>query len=126
MKLTEAEWQIMNALWREYPATARELMQRLPRGVSWAYTTIKTMLSRLVEKKAVSEQKQGHTSLYKPLVSQKKARRSALKSMLDQAFEGAMGPLMHFLIEEEQLSEKQRRQIFQVLQKKTKIKGEQK
>ena len=124
MKLTQAEWQIMNTLWQEHPATARELMQRLPRGINWAYTTIKTMLSRLVEKKAVSEQKQGNTSLYKPLVSQKKARHSALKSMLDQAFEGAMGPLMHFLIEEEQLSEKQRQQMFQILQKKTK--GEQK
>jgi BlaI family penicillinase repressor len=120
MRLTQAEWQIMNALWEEHPATARELMQRLPRGVSWAYTTIKTMLSRLVEKKAVSEQKQGNTSLYKPLVSQKKARRSAFKSMLDQAFEGAVGPLMHFLIEDEQLSEKQIQQIFQILQKKSK------
>jgi BlaI family penicillinase repressor len=124
MKLTQAEWQIMNTLWQKHPATARELMQRLPRGVNWAYTTIKTMLSRLVEKKAVSEQKKGNTSLYKPLVSQKRARRSAFKSMLDQAFEGAMGPLMHFLIEEEQLSEKQRQQMFQILQKKAKSEGE--
>jgi BlaI family penicillinase repressor len=124
MKLTQAEWQIMNALWQKHPTTARELMQRLPKGISWAYTTIKTMLSRLVEKKAVSEQKKGNTSLYKPLVSQKRARRSAFKSMLDQAFEGAMGPLMHFLIEEEQLSEKQKRQIFQILQEKTNIEGE--
>ena len=120
MKLTQAEWQIMNTLWQEHPATARELMQRLPRGINWAYTTIKTMLSRLVEKKAVSEQKKGNTSLYKPLVSQKRARHSALKSMLDQAFEGAMGPLMHFLVEEEQLSEKQRQQMFQILQERNK------
>jgi len=126
MKLTQAEWQIMNVLWQEHPATARELMQRLPKGVNWAYTTIKTMLSRLVEKKAVSEHKNGNTSFYKPLVSQQRARHSAFKSMLDQAFEGAMGPLMHFLIEEEQLSEKQRRQIFQILQEKAKTKGEEK
>jgi BlaI family penicillinase repressor len=126
MKLTQAEWQIMNVLWQEHPATARELKQRLPKGVNWAYTTIKTMLSRLVEKKAVSEHKHSNTSLYKPLVSQQRARRSAFKSMLDQAFEGAMGPLMHFLIEEEQLSKRQRRQIFQILQEKTTAKGEEK
>ncbi len=124
MKLTQAEWQIMNALWQEHPATARELMQRLPKGINWAYTTIKTMLSRLIEKKAVSEHKQGNTSLYKPLVSQRKARHSAFKSMLDQAFEGTMGPLMHFLIEEEKLSKRQRHQILKILQEKAKTKGE--
>ena len=57
MKLTKAEWQIMNALWEDHPATARDIMDRLPTGVKWAYTTIKTMLTRLVEKKAVSETK---------------------------------------------------------------------
>ena len=31
MKLTEAEWQIMNALWQKHPATAREIMDRLDR-----------------------------------------------------------------------------------------------
>jgi BlaI family penicillinase repressor len=72
MKLTEAEWQIMNALWRRHPATAREIMDRLPAGVNWAYTTIKTMLTRLVEKQAVGEVKQGNTSVYEPLVSRRK------------------------------------------------------
>ena len=123
MKLTKAEWQIMNALWQEHPATARELMQRLPKGVSWAYTTIKTMLSRLVDKDAVAEHKQGNTSLYKPLISQRKARSSAFRSLLDQAFDGAMGPLMHFLIEENHLNDKQRRELVGALQRESKKKG---
>ena len=53
MKLTEAEWQIMNALWKGWPATARQIADRLPEEVNWAYTTIKTMLTRLADKKAV-------------------------------------------------------------------------
>ncbi len=31
MKLTEAQWQIGNALWQKHPATARNIMDRLPR-----------------------------------------------------------------------------------------------
>jgi len=115
MKLTQAEWQIMKALWKKHPANARQIMARLPKGVSWAYTTIKTMLSRLVEKDAVSEQKQGNTSLYQPLLSQRKARLSALTSMLDQAFDGATGPLVHFLLEEQQLSPRQKRELAEKL-----------
>ena len=47
MRLTRSEWQIMNALWEHHPATAREVEERLPETVTWAYTTIKTMLTRL-------------------------------------------------------------------------------
>jgi BlaI family penicillinase repressor len=124
MKLTKAEWQIMNALWENHPATARDVMDRLPTGVKWAYTTIKTMLTRLVEKKAVSEAKQGNTSVYDPLVSQRKARISAFRSLLDQAFDGAMGPLVHFLVEEKQLTPKQQAELVELLREENKGKGE--
>ena len=120
MKLTEAEWQVMNALWAKHPATAREVMDRLPPDVTWAYTTLKTMLTRLVEKLAVSEIKEGNTSVYEPLVSQQKARLNAFRSLLDQAFDGAVGPLVHFLIEEKQLTSKQKEELAKVLQDKGK------
>ncbi len=126
MKLTEAEWLIMNALWRGYPATARQIAERLPAGIKWAYTTIKTMLTRLVEKNALTEQKRGNTSLYEPLVSKQKARLNAIKSLADQAFDGAFGPLMHFLLEEEKLSAKQRKELMSILKNSTKQKGDRK
>jgi len=126
MKLTKAEWQIMNALWQAHPATAREVMDRLPTGVKWAYTTIKTMLTRLVEKQAVSETKQGHTSMYHPLISQRKARISAFRSLLDQAFDGAMGPLVHFLVEEKQLTPKQQAELVELLSDEDESKGDSK
>jgi predicted transcriptional regulator len=116
MKLTESEWQIMNALWEHHPATARELAERLPEDVRWAYTTIKTMLTRLVAKKAVSERKRANTSVYEPLVSRDKARRSAVRSLLDQAFDGAVEPMLDFLADDRKLNEKQRRQLLQLLQ----------
>jgi BlaI family transcriptional regulator, penicillinase repressor len=116
MKLTEAEWQLMKALWRKHPATARQIAELLPEGVQWAYTTIKTMLTRLVEKKAVGEAKQGNISVYEPLLSQQRARKMALKSMLDQAFDGAFGPMVHFLLEDKELTENQRQELIEVLQ----------
>jgi len=115
MKLTQAEWQIMKVLWKKHPATARDIMARLPKGVSWAYTTIKTMLARLVEKKVVSESKNSNTSIYEPLLSQRKARLIAFRSMLDQAFDGATDPLLHFLLEEKQFSAKQKQELVKIL-----------
>ena len=115
MKLTEAESQIMNALWEDYPATARQIADRLPDKVNWAYTTIKTMLTRLAGKKAVKESKKNNIGIYEPILSRQKARRSALKILANHAFDGAFGPLMHFLMEEQKLSAKQRKALIDAL-----------
>ena len=126
MKLTEAEWLIMNALWDKYPATARDIAKRLPEGVNWAYTTIKTMLARLAEKKIISESKKGNTSVYEPILSRQKARRSALRMLANQAFDGAFGPLMHFLLEDQKLTARQRKELIEILAKNQKKKGKRK
>jgi BlaI family penicillinase repressor len=126
MKLSDTEWQVMNALWKQYPATAREIADHLPDEVHWAYTTIKTLLARLVVKEAVSEHKRGNVSIYEPLVSLKKARRTALRSFLDQAFGGGLEPLLNFLAEERKLSDKQRKELAEIIESEKARKGENK
>ena len=119
MKLTEAEWQIMNALWEAWPVTARQIADRLPENVNWAYTTIKTMLTRLAEKQAIKETKKGSIGIYEPILTRQNARRNALKSLANQAFDGAFGPLMHFLLEDQNLSVKQRQELIETLKEDT-------
>ena len=126
MKLTEPEWLIMNALWEKHPVKARDVVERLPSTVNWAYTTVKTMLDRLAEKKAVGKSKHGNIGLYEPLVSRRQARRTAMRIMLDQAFDGAFGPMMHFLVEDEKLSADQRKEFIKILSGKSRKKGERK
>lgn len=116
MRLSESEWQIMNALWEDHPATAREISERLPETTNWAYTTIKTMLTRLAAKGAVQESKRANTSLYEPLVSRRKARKTALGRLVEQAFGGSVEPMMHFLVEEKKLSAEQRREFIGLLE----------
>lgn len=115
MKLTDAEWQIMNALWEKWPATARQIADRLPADVNWAYTTIKTMLTRLAEKKAVKETKQANVGLYEPILTRRNAQHVAIRSLVNQAFDGAFGPLMHFLVEEQKLTGRQKEALLKAL-----------
>ena len=115
MKLTEPEWIIMNMLWDKHPARARDIYERLPTTLSWAYTTVKTMLDRLVEKKAVSKSKQANAGLYEPLLSRRQARRTALHMVLDRACDGAFGTMMSFLMEDENLSVSERKELIEIL-----------
>ena len=115
MKLTEAEWQIMKALWENFPATTRQVAERLPDEINWAYTTIKTMLTRLADKKVVKETKKGNVGFYEPIMTRQNAQRNALKSLVNQAFDGAFGPLMHFLVEDQKVTDKQKEDLMKAL-----------
>lgn len=115
MRLSNAEWQLMNALWAGHPATARDLAERLPDEIDWAYTTIKTMLTRLEKKRAVSAEMRGNTSHYTPLVARDEARRSALRDLIDQAFGGGVQPLLAFLARDDRLSAAERRELERIL-----------
>jgi BlaI family transcriptional regulator, penicillinase repressor len=116
MKLSENEWIIMNALWEFSPATTREIHEMLPEEVDWAYTTVKTMLVRLVKKNAVSESKRGNTCFYEPALDRSEARRTAFAHLFDKVLDGTVGPLMQYLISEKKLTKKEREELIRKLQ----------
>ncbi len=114
MNLTDPEWRLMNVLWDENPLSAGQVLERQDQD-SWAYTTVKTMLSRLVDKGVVSESKQGNTSFYSPLLERTDARQAAVHKLAEKAFGGALGPLMKFMAKSEKLSDKDRESIQRML-----------
>lgn len=109
--LSDAEWKVMRALWRRHPATARGLLGELAAETGWAYTTLRTLLARLVEKGAVAEAKQDGASVYRPLLAEQRARSSAVRGLLDRVFDGGFGSLVHFMLESEELSERDRAEL---------------
>lgn len=115
MKLSEAEWKVMNAVWAQAPASARDVLDRLGDETSWAYTTVKTMLARLADKGALSVRKRANTSLYEPLLSRDDARSSAVQGLLERAFGGSSGPLVQFLVGDRDLSPDEREVLERML-----------
>lgn len=116
MKLSDAEWTVMNALWEKSPASARDVLENCQEETAWAYSTVKTLLGRLVDKGALAERKRANTSLYEPLVTQTEARRSALRSLVDKAFDGAFGPLLQHMVSDEKLPKSDRRELNTILE----------
>lgn len=111
MKLSDAEWMVINVVWERSVATARDVHEHTEAQTGWAYTTVRTILSRLVEKGALRMRKRANTSLYEPLISRQEARRSALRSLLDRAFDGTFGSLLQHLVADEKLSKKDRQKL---------------
>jgi BlaI family transcriptional regulator, penicillinase repressor len=115
MKLSDAEWKVMEALWERSPATVRDVLGRVP-GTGWAYTTVKTILERLAAKGTIRIRKRDNVGWFEPLVSRRTARRSAVRSLLDRAFDGAFGSLLHHLVSEEKLSPRDRKRLKELLE----------
>ena len=104
MRLSDAEWTVMQAVWNRAPASARDVLDEVGDETGWAYTTVKTLLARLVEKGALSEGRQANINIYEPRITRNEARGSALRSLVDRAFDGTFGSLFQHLIKEERLS----------------------
>lgn len=115
MKLNESEWIAMQAVWEESPASARTVWNRVHAQTDWAYTTVRTVLARLVEKGALREKKHVRTSLFEPRVTREAARREAVRSLLDKAFDGTFGALVHHMVASEKLNKKEREKLARML-----------
>ena len=115
MKLTEAEWTVMQAVWRRSPASARDVLEAVGGETRWAYTTVKTLLGRLVEKGALHERRRANQSFYEPRVTRGEARRSALRGLVERAFGGSLSTLVQHMASEERLSRKDRERLARLL-----------
>ena len=116
LKLSDAEWTVMRAVWARTPASARDVLEHAEAETEWAYTTVKTLLARLVEKGALSMRMRGNVSLYEPRVTMRQARIAALRSLVDRAFDGTFGTLLQHLIAEEKLSSRDRAALARMIE----------
>lgn len=114
MQLSEAEWKVMKVLWRLRSASAREVVDALHGETGWAYTTVKTMLTRLAEKGAVREKAAGLAAIYAPATTQRAAQKAAFQSLVARAFDG-MGAFVHHLLAHEKLDARQRDELRRLL-----------
>jgi len=120
MQLSETEWKVMRVVWEQHPVSARDVLEAVGDETGWAYTTTKTILSRLADKGAVDVKKRANTSLYSPAVTRAEARGVALRGLLERAFDGTFGALMHHLIDADQLSQREVDELRALLERERK------
>ncbi len=86
-KLSRRERQIMDVLYRLGRATAAEILESLPEPPG--YSAVRAMLRVLEEKKHIRHEEKDLRYVFMPVVPREKARRSAVRHMLDTFFEGS-------------------------------------
>jgi predicted transcriptional regulator len=106
MSISDAESQVMEVLWREQPLSAEDVVEALSRTTDWREPTVKTLLNRLLRKRAISAERDGRRYLYRPLLTRADYVHAQSKSLLDRLFDGRVAPLVAHFSERRKLSRK--------------------
>lgn len=104
-ELFESEWAILQVVWQREPCAAPTVQEVLQESKGWAYTTVKTIMDRMVRKGLLTTERVRNLYLYRSAVTRAQAQRNELLRAAQRAFDGALTPMMQFLIESEKLSD---------------------
>jgi BlaI family penicillinase repressor len=97
MHITAAESQIMDALWRRGPLPVDALIEDVAERESWGGATVKTLINRLLKKKAIRSERTDGKVRYAPVLQRADYVQKESQGLLDRLFEGRLTPLVaHF------------------------------
>ncbi|MEY4270760.1 MAG: hypothetical protein RLZZ58_1976 [Pseudomonadota bacterium] len=103
-RISESEFLVLETLWDTAPLTATDVADRIGAANGWTLATVKTLLSRLVQKSAVGAQADGRRFLYHPLVARDDHAAGESQRLVDRLFGGRVGPLVAHLAERADLT----------------------
>ena len=117
-ELTESEWLIIKAIWENEPCAAPTIQEVLEKQTGWTYSTVKTLMDRMVEKGFLSTKRMRNLILYSSNLKRSQAQKGEMMRTLKRAFDGALTPMMQFLLDNDEVSESELADLEVLIRKK--------
>ena len=115
-RITDAEHAVMEALWdHDGNASAQDIYDSVGAAREWSLATVKTLLSRLVQKQAIATRPDGRRFLYSPLIARSDYVGGESRRLVDKLFGGRAASLVAHLAESEALTMDDLSEIEQIL-----------
>ena len=118
--ISDSEWDVMRVVWAESPLTAAQIIDRLSGCKPWKPKTVKTLISRLVQKNALGSHQASREYAYYPLVGQDECVREESRSFLKRIYGGSLKPMMAHFLEHEKLTKEDIQELKALLEEKEK------
>ena len=93
-KPTDAELEILTALWQQEPCTVREIHELLSKKREIGYTTVLKLMQIMTEKELVTRDESQRSHLYKSRWRQEQTQRQLVGDLLHKAFAGSADKLV--------------------------------
>ena len=122
-ELSNAEWAVMKIVWDGGPMALGEIYERFSGEKRRAYSTVKTLVRRMVNKGWLTYRRVGNSFLYNATVQRQNAVQHAMREFLSRVLDGALIPFVAHYVEENELSEEDLAQLEELVNRHRK-KGE--
>jgi BlaI family transcriptional regulator, penicillinase repressor len=99
-RISDSELQLLQLLWKDSPLGATDLAQRVPKSRGWSLATVKTLLSRLLAKGAITAEAEGRRYRYRPAIDQQSVAGRQANRLVERLFGGKISPLVAQLAEQ--------------------------
>ena len=116
---SNAELEILHVLWRNGPATVREVHDALSRERDLGYTTVLKTMQVMASKKLVTRDESERSHVYTATVEEKSVKRRLVTDLLDKAFEGSAAGLVMHALSGKRASRKEIEEIRKLLDEQT-------
>ena len=116
-QISEAEYEVMKVVWKESPVNTNVVTEILTKTTNWSPKTIQTLLKRLVNKGALTYEKQGRVFVYMPLIQESAYVRQKSRSFLKRYFDGDMSRMLYACLDEETLTKNEIDTLREILAK---------
>lgn len=123
LAISDAEWLVMNVVWRDQPVEAQQVVDQLAESNHWSAATIKTMLHRLIKKQVLSFEREGKRYLYRAKARRSACVRQASRSFLDRVFGGEAAPALMHLVKSCRLTDDELAELRRILDDKERNDG---
>ena len=115
VSLSEAEWKVMEELWKRESATGRELTERLEQRCGWNRSTTLTLLRRMEAKGAVESVQNGPVKAFRPLLRREDAALRETESFLSRVYHGSLSMMVSTLSRQHALSQQEIDELYALL-----------
>lgn len=115
MTVTDAEWDILEVLWRLEQATSSEIAEALADKRGWAPSTVRTFLGRMKDKGLLEAERVGKNWVYRAASDAAETKRSAWQSFAHTAF-GSVAGALQFLAKDAKLTRAQKAKLLKMLE----------
>lgn len=115
VKLTDAEWKVMETLWREEPKTIMQITKELHEETGWTKYTVMSFLKRMEDKGAVHFIEGERAKLYYSDLKKEDASLQEAEEFLGKVFEGKLGLMVNAMVKKQALSEEEIKELYAIL-----------
>lgn len=116
--ISEAEWKIMQVLWKNPGIGLKEIYEKLDGDTTWEFTTVRTLVTRLVKKGVASADKTlKHSFLYYPSVNEQECKVQEAKHFLSKVFDGSVSMFVSAMTKESNLTEDEVNSLLELVKK---------